>query len=210
MAVTFKKMFALGAGLLAVASAHAAPFAFTDDFSAGVGPAWSVSTSFNNGDAGILGQLENGSATLTLTSPGAGVATLQFDLLGFRSLDGANCCTDTFTLSVNNTAVFQGGFDMGGGGSDFVNMGTPLSVTGSTFGSWNGGMHTITVGVSLVAGVNTFKFDYGQMQGYGDEAWGLDNVSINGTVAAVPEPESLALALAGVVMVVGLRRRAAA
>jgi MYXO-CTERM domain-containing protein len=204
MSITFKKMFVLGAGLLAVASANAAPFAFTDDFSAGVGPAWSVSTSFNNGDAGILGQLENGSATLSLTSPGAGTGTLDFDLLGFRTLDGVNCCTDTFTLYVNSTAIFQGNFNMGGGGAEQVTIGSPSSVSGS------GQSRTISVAVSLLAGANTFKFDYGQMQGFGDEAWGLDNVKINGSVTAVPEPESLALALAGLAMVVGLRRRAAA
>lgn len=210
MSFNVKKILALSVGWLAVASAHAAPFSFSDDFSAGVGPAWSIATTFNNGDAGILGQLENGSATLTLTSSGAGTGTLQFDLLGFRTVDSANCCTDTFTLSVNSATVLQGGFDMGGGGADFVSVGSPLSITGASFGTWNGGIRTIAVAVNLMAGVNTFTFDYGQMQGYGDEAWGLDNVRIDGNVAAaVPEPESVALVLAGLATVVAVRRRKA-
>ena len=187
----------------AVATAHAAPsITFFDDFSPQLG-AWSV-TNFNSGDAGILGQLDGGSATLTLASPGSGTGTLDFDLLGFRTVDGINCCTDTFHLSINGTEIFTGNFSMGGGGSESI----PLNANGATV-TGSGGSRHISVAIGLIEGSNTLVFDYGAMQGFGDEAWGLDNVGVSATnlTAAVPEPETYAMMMAGLGLMGVLARR---
>lgn len=195
---------ACGAGLAAAAlGAQAVPFAYSTDFSGGVGAEWTLATSLNNNDAGILGQLADGSATLSLGSPGVGSGVLAFDLLGFRTVDGNNCCTDTFELSVNGTLAMWGRFAMGGGGgeeSHFVN-----GFTGTVSG---GGMsRQITLDTSIASGANAWSFDYGAMQGFGDEAWGLDNVRIDGDVAPVPEPATYALLLGGLALVTAARRR---
>lgn len=196
---------ACGAGLAAAAlGAHAVPFTYSTDFSGGVGAEWAIATSFNNNDAGILGQLQDGSATLNLVSPGVGSGVLAFDLLGFRTVDGVNCCTDTFQLSVNGTLAMWGNFAMGGGGGEqsfFVN-----GFTGTVAGS--GMSRQITLDTSIAPGANAWKFDYGAMQGFGDEAWGLDNVRIDGDVTPVPEPATYALLLGGLALVAVARRRA--
>lgn len=193
------------AALCATATvAHADPFAYGTDFSAGVGPEWTISTSFNNGDAGILGQLQDGAATLTVDGQGGGTSSLNFDLLGFRTIDGYNCCTDHFRLYLNGTEVFRGVFGMGGGGSD----GVELNSLGALVSGGGSSRHIGIASLALVAGANTVRFDYGSLQGFGDEAWGLDNVVMAGNVAAaVPEPETYALLLVGLGMVGFAARR---
>jgi hypothetical protein len=188
--------------VLATGATSAASFDYSTDFSGGVGSEWSISTSQNNNDSGILGQLAGGSGTLSITSPGVGSGRLSFDLLGFRTVDGYNCCTDVFSLFVNDTEIFRGVFAMGGGGGEGIELqpaGT--AVTGG------GQLRSIALDVSIAAGANTLRFDYGPMQGFGDEAWGLDNVVLTATVAPVPEPESYALMLAGLGLLGLITRR---
>lgn len=177
-------------------SANAAVFSYDTDFSGGVGPEWSiVGAGVNTGDAGILGQLDNGVATLTRNSVGSGSGTLSFDLLGFRTIDGQNCCTDTFSLRINGALVFQGVFSLGGGGSETWTAGPGISVSGS------GNTRQISLGFNATTGANTFAFDYGALQGFNDEAWGLDNVSFTAQVSdptgAIPEPGTWALMILG-------------
>ena len=161
---------------------------------------------FNSNDAGILGQLERGVVTLAQTTPGSGLGTISFDLLGFRSIDGFNCCTDTFSFSANGSTIFTGVFPLGSGsGGDSFTGPAGTTVTGS------GSSRTITIPIALLAGVNSFDFTYGNLQGFGDEAWGLDNVRITAQVGAVvPEPASWALMIAGFGLLGGrVRRRSA-
>lgn len=188
-------------GITGTSSAES--LSFLDDFSPMVGN-WAISTSYNSTTPGILGELENGSATLTLESPGSGIADLEFDLLGFRTVDGINCCTDTFKLFVNGTQIFRGYFDMGGGGTNQVDLQLPGTVV--TAGS---GRRHISLGITLAAGTNSIVFDYGNMQGFGDEAWGLDNVGIQASnlMPAVPEPQTYAMLAAGLGLLGAAARR---
>ncbi len=175
--------------------------------------AWAVP--FLAQPANTLGPLDGGSVTEMINSPGssaAGAAILTFDLIGYRTVDGINCCTDTFELSVNDSLLFSGGFDMGGGGSQFTNFIDPGVTIVSTMsnGISNGGLTQFSVAHTLLPGNNTYLFDYGDMQGLGDEGWGLTNISISADVSAtvnVPEPGTLALVGIAMLGVNNVRKR---
>jgi hypothetical protein len=172
--------------------ALASPLTYFTDFSAGVGPEWSISTTYNNNDPGMLGRLENGSALLTLSASSNASGSLNFRLLGFQSVDGANCCTDTFRLVLNGTEVLNANFALQFG-AEQINLNSLAATIATPFA----GARDISIAsLNLVNGANTFLFDYGVMQGFADESWGLDDVSVyeNGSV---PEPTALLLMLSG-------------
>lgn len=185
--------------------------AYSTGFDAGVGPEWTVSTTFNSGAAGVLGELADGSATLELLAPVAGNTPLSLDLLGFRTLDGPNCCTDTFQLSLNGTPVLRGTWDLGGGGGGetiFLNVFGAVVVASSP-GLGQGGLAQVSIAqLPLLAGPNTLRFEYlGGLQGFGDEAWGLDNVALTGNVTAIPEPQTCALLSVGLALMAWKTKR---
>lgn len=174
-------------------------------------PAWAAPFSANPADT--LGPLNGGLVTYTIASPGAsanGAATLTFDLLGYLSVDGANCCADTFSLTVNGNLLFSGGFDMGGGGSNFINFIDPgvtiLSVISN--GSFAGGLTKFSVAHTLLSGTNTYDFNYGSMQGLSDEGWGLRSVAITAdvNVSQIPVPAAIWLFSSGLVSLSVFRR----
>jgi hypothetical protein len=63
--------------------------------------------------------------------------------------------------------------------------------------------YRVTVPVTLVAGANLFTWSYSPLQSFGDESWGLDNVTVTGPdggTSVVPVPGAallLATGLAG-------------
>ena len=122
-------------------------------------------------------QASPGSLSATFAA-GAGAGSVAFDIDGYLSLDGVNCCTDVFTLALNGTDVFSGSFALGGGGTNTIFL-APVGATSNVtqFSFFGGGVANIFVPLTFVAGNNTLTFTYtGAAQGLGDEAWGLSNV----------------------------------
>lgn len=141
-------------------------------------------------------------------------AKLNFTLQGFGSVDGyGNGWDDLFTVVINGKNLYAGFFDLGGGagGSNMwtPNLGTP--VVNSVY--HNGGTATFSnVTFDLKQGTNTFVFRYkpfgelnGNGQSFNDESWSIKSA----TIAAVPEPESYAMLLAGLGLIGTIARRRA-
>lgn len=129
---------------------------------------------------------------------GSGAGSITFEIQGYLTLDGVNCCTDTFSFYNDGNLLFQGAFNMGGGGSNAI-YADPNGATYSVvdFGFNNGGLLNVSIPVNFTVGNHVLTFDYsGSFQGLGDEGWGLNSVTVEG-VAAVPEPETYAMLLAG-------------
>jgi hypothetical protein len=158
----------------------------------------------------------------SFASAAAGQAMLTFSLVGFNSLDGDNGYIDVFTLSVNGAQVLSGTFNMSGGGASYMISSAPGTVwntvtntcVGCASPNYLGGTTYISVPISLVAGSNSLSFSYDSpsafagtsragSQGIGDESWALRDV----TVAAVPEPETYAMLLAGLGLMGGIARK---
>lgn len=140
---------------------------------------------------------------------GSGVA--DFRIRGYASLDGAdNGYTDIFTLRHNGVDIYSGAFNLGGGGADVQY----LAPTGSRFtvftpGMWQGGIADLSIPLALTSGINILGFRYtGNRQGTGDEAWGIDTVSVSRYgIGAVPEPASWAMLITGFGLVGTIARR---
>ena len=178
--------FAIAACLMGASAGHAAMLYSNLPATALQPSPGSISTSFN---------------------AGAGAGSAAFDINGYLSLDGVNCCTDTFTLALNGTDIFSGAFDLGGGGTDTIFL-APIGATATAtqFSFFGGGVANIFVPLTFVAGSNTLTFKYtGASQGLNDEAWGLQNVVVSGN--AVPEPAEWAMLVMGVVLVGAVVRR---
>ena len=100
---------------------------------------------------------------------------------------------------------------MGGGGSNFINFIAPgVTILSSTsYGLFRGGLTQFSVNHSLVSGTNNYVFDYGVMQGLGDEGWGLRSAvisaDINDSSSPVPEPSTMLLLCTGIAGFAGIR-----
>ncbi|WP_019616331.1 hypothetical protein [Psychromonas ossibalaenae] len=145
--------------------------------------------------ADTLGPLNGGTVLENVVSPGAGSAVLTFDLIGYRTVDGNNGYDDTFRLDINGNNLFIGAFNMGGGGSTHITFQDPgvTIVSTMTHGLYRGGLTQFAVNHNLLSGNNSYLFDYGVMQGLGDEGWGLRNIVIRGSVNDVPGPNTIGL-----------------
>jgi hypothetical protein len=200
-------------GLLVVCGsterASAAPI-FFDSFSP-----QQAGWSFTSPSAGFMGELHQAvnvsSVTLTVNSSMADPnGMLFFDLLGFRTLDGLNCCTDVLTLTINGSTALTGAWTGAVASSNFL-----TNPSGATFAvqflgqQFPGGpewSYRIAVPHALLLGANTYTWSYSFLQSFSDEAWGIDNVQVDSP--AVPEPATLVLFSAGLA-VLAVRKRMA-
>jgi len=139
--------------------------------------------SFQSPSVGFLGELHDQvnvtAVSLTVVAPSDDPsATLEFDLLGFRSIDGTNCCTDTLTLTINGVVAFTGAWTYDDTFSTFFTNPSGASFQPAVVGGYLS--HRITVPHAAVAGANTYTWSYSMLQDPLDEAWGLDNVAMSG------------------------------
>lgn len=156
--------------------------------------------------SGATGEIQSpGSTAYMFNAVATSAGTIDFNLLGFRTLDGVNCCTDTLTVDLNGTTILQMAYNLGGGGNNAIFVGsptitnhvsgTPAAYNGTALG---GSLDAALAGVTFLAGPNTLTFSYsGAGQGTADEAWGLGSVA----AGAVPEPASWAMLITGFGMV---------
>ena len=160
----------------------------------------------------LAGPLDNNTSFNAVVNSTGGSSSISFDLLGYSSLDGVNCCTDTFTLSLNGNTLLSGSYNLGGGGTN-VTYTNPLNfvLTGlnpdpNFYGFGALSSISITGLFNLLSGVNTLNFAYaGGAQGLGDEGWGVKNLN----VSPVPLPPAAFLLATGILGLAGLRRRKA-
>ena len=138
-------------------------------------------------------------------------AKLSFSLNLFNTVDGySGPYIDVFSLLINGSQAFQGIYQGPGGqsGESSYDFGAGSSVAVS-----GGNVMVSGLSFNLKEGTNTFSFVYspvggsnGGGQSIGDESWSLGSASIT---AAVPEPETYAMFLAGLgLMGAAARRRA--
>ncbi len=142
---------------------------------------------------------------------GSGAGLIEFILEGYLSLDGVNSVGDIFNVDLNGVTLLNGSYDLGGGGANVTNS----IVAGGTFtsmsnGFFSGGSGDGSLPVSLLNGSNTLTFSYaGSLQGLGDEAWGLNSLTVTGNQfnSAVPEPATWAFMIFGFGAIGGAMRR---
>lgn len=166
---------------------------------------------------GATGALVTPGSLDTTFAAGAGSGLLSLQVQGYNSLDGDNYYIDIFRVRVNGAEVFSGTWNLGGGGADRV-----LSNPNGAIFAHVGSIVDLSIPVTFMAGANTVNFAYESpnffegsnragAQGIGDEGWGLNAVSISGNaVAAVPEPGTYALMLAGLGLIGVVKRHRAA
>jgi hypothetical protein len=195
MTKSFFKISALGVGLLFTSVAAQATTYVTP-----VGP-------LNTPSAGF---------TVDATSGTAQPANISFDLLGYYSLDGINCCTDTFHLKLNGAEIFSGSYNLAGGGlnATYINPNgwtiAGLNNNPTFMGFISGSVFiTITGMLDLVAGDNFLNFSYSGVdqglngEGHQDEGWGVNNLN----VSAVPLPPAALLLGTGFLALLRKRRK---
>ena len=187
---------------------------FSDDFTKQK-PYWS----FSSPSAGFLGELNNNvnvsAVTVGISVPTTLTANLSFDLLGFRTLDGVNCCTDTLTFSANGATALTGAYSHNPAINRLLSNPSGASVTQlwvntppPGVGGANSGHRFEVPNVQLNAGVNTFTWSYSSLQSFADEAWGLDNVTVTANLPqGVPEPGTLALLMLALPLLASRRFR---
>ena len=167
--------------------------------------------------AGNTGQMESPHSFNAGFDAGAGAGLVSVQLQGYNTLDGNNYYVDVFHVSLNGSEVFTGTFDLGGGGGDLVVLAPEATVS-----NHHDFVVDLAIPVNLVDGQNTVTFAYSSPtsfegtnrygpEGLNNEGWGLNSTTITGNaVAAVPEPETYALLLAGLGAVGFVARRRSA
>lgn len=151
-----------------------------------------------------------GQISWTFTSSSAGQGTFGFQIAGYLSLDGNNCCTDSLSVLVNGNEVFAGAFSLGGGGNNVVTN-NPSNASWQSSApenstTWNGGLLDVSgILIALNQGSNTIDFIYsGDYQGLGDEGWALNSANV---ITTVPVPGAAWLFGTAFLSLLGLNHR---
>ena len=102
----------------------------------------------------------------------------------------------------DGTVLLQRAFGVAG----FNLLSTPVPINVAITAASNGSRYTWRIGLTLGdlgAGSHNLNWSYTPLQSFRDEAWGLDNVQIDGT--PVPAPATLFLSAPGLLGVSRLR-----
>lgn len=163
---------------------------------------------YDEGITNTAGQYSDvGTKTIGFSNLG-GSQAISFVLVGGRSVDGFNVSgyDDLFSIALNGVTVFEGYFNMSGGGTNSVitnTLGWTWSTIKSGGGTYDGGFTTVSGMANLLSGANTFAATFaavgpsnGGSQGTADESWGLNALTVSG-VSTVPVPATLPLMAAG-------------
>jgi hypothetical protein len=206
--------------------AHAGTVFYTNDFETGpLGPEWSSNSVLTQASnfSRFNGRYSAGYTELALGYPNishpaalTGEQNLRFkvtfDFFAIDSWDGdadyisylgVRAGPDWLMVTVNQDPVFQETFNNRGYTQSFAEPPTPRSDLG--FGTFNDAIYRqISIDFDAPAGQPiVIRWQDSGLQGFADESWGIDNVSVSYT--SVPAPASVALA-AGT-LGLGCRRR---
>lgn len=218
-----KTIFA-AATILAISS-QAAALNYTNDFESTIGAEWNVATSSSFNSTTILGRFDNATAQLTLSGFNIGDSiTLKFDFYALDSWDGnqGGVGPDRFQVKIDGvdkldstfanvsgynqsypSAYLAGSFAAQTGATDVdaAHGGTlPNGYYGNSLYSFGVGSNAAMTAIATSSTV-VFTWTGSNLQGVGDESWGIDNVSVN----AVPEPGTLVMLAFGALAL--MRRR---
>ncbi|MBX3112397.1 MAG: PEP-CTERM sorting domain-containing protein [Fimbriimonadaceae bacterium] len=199
---------------------------YFNDFESAVGAEWSNTTTSSFNGTTILGRFSNDTVTLTLNGLTAGeVVNVGFHAYILDSWDGnqSGVGPDRYTFKIDGADKLDTTFSnvngymqsypdpyLGGSharytGADDTDQGTlPAGYYGNSLYIFGGANNPSFTGVATGSSM-TFTWVGSNLQGVGDESWGLDNVWVK--TESVPEPATMTvLALGGLA---ALRRRKA-
>ena len=183
-----------------------------------------------NGSTNFLGLFGTGnSATLTLDTTNVTSLTLDFDLYAIMTVDGTGFAggnspdnPDAFVVTSGGSTLFNYSFaNFPGDLQNYPVDGSPaqmgaLTVNALGYGNFGDAEYSFAgITVMPTGATTTITFFGNTNQSFGDEAYGVDNLTVTGTnvtppAGAVPEPATWAMMLSGFGFVgAGMRRRTA-